>query len=200
MRTALADSPTRKRLLDAAEKLMLSQGFAATSVEEICDAAKLTKGSFFHYFESKDELGKAVLERYCADRRKGQETLLGTNPDPLSRIYTYLDTMAKSATDPSMSKGCLLGMFSQELCELNPEIQACCEQGFAGWTKRFAQELAAAKAKHAPRKDFRPQELAEHLIAVVQGSLILGKAQKDMRILAKGLRHYKAYVRSVFGK
>lgn len=197
MRAAHTDSPTKQRLLDAAQKLMLRNGFVATTVDEICETAKLTKGSFFYYFESKDELGRVLLERYCAYGYTLHEQMAGADPDPLKRVYAYLDNAAKMATDPS-TKGCLVGMFAQELCDLNPEIRACCEEGFAGWMKQFGEELAKAKATHVPKKAFKPQELAGYLISILEGSLILGKTQQDMRILATNLRHYKAYVKSLF--
>lgn len=198
MRTIQAPSHTKRRLLDAAQELMLAKGFVATTVDEICKAAKLTKGSFFHYFKSKDDLGRELLERFCADGQKLHQGFCGTDADPLKRVYSYLDNAAKMATDPSMNKGCLLGMFAQELCDRDPSIRATCEQGFGNWAKMFGQELARAKAKYAPRKTWDPTELAEHLIAVTEGSMILGKARKDMRMVAKGLRHFKAYVKSLF--
>src|SRR5689334_24216214 len=64
MRTAQTYTPTKEKLLDAAQQLMLSKGFPATTVDEICDTAGFTKGSFFHYFESKEQLGKEVLNRF----------------------------------------------------------------------------------------------------------------------------------------
>ena len=198
MRTAQADSPTRTRLLDAAQELMLTKGFAATTVDEICAAAKLTKGSFFHYFTSKDDLGQVLLQRFCADGQQLHRTFCGGETDPLKRVYAYIDAAAKMSAGPK-NKGCLLGMFSQELCDLNPQIRATCEQGFGDWARAFGEEMARAKAKYAPRKTFDPQELADHLIAVMEGGMILGKARKDMRMVARSLRHYKAYVKQLFG-
>ena len=64
MRTRQENPATREKLLETAQHLMLAKGYTATSVEEICEAADLTKGSFFHYFASKEDLGKAVLDRY----------------------------------------------------------------------------------------------------------------------------------------
>lgn len=197
MRTAQADSPTKERLLDAAQGLMLSKGFAATTVDEICEAAKLTKGSFFHYFKSKDELGRVLLERFCADGQKLREAFAGADPDPLKRVYAYLDNVTKEVSRPPF-KGCLLGMFAQELCERSPKIRASCEEGFASWAEAFGGALAKAKAKHAPKKSFNPQGLAEHLIAVLEGSIILAKAQQDPGVFVRNLKHFKAYVKSLF--
>lgn len=191
-------SPTRTRLLDAAQSLMLAKGFAATTVDEICEAAKLTKGSFFHYFESKDELGKVLLERFCGEAQRLHQAMMGDERDPLKRVYHYLDEVAAHAQRPEGRKGCLLGTFAQELCEAHPEIRAVCAQGFATWAKRFGEELARAKALHAPKAPFDPQSLAEHLIAILEGALILGKARKNPALVAAHVGHFKAYLKTFF--
>ena len=199
MRVAQESPPTKKRLLDAAERLMLTRGYAATTVDEICEAAHLTKGSFFHYFDSKGQLGREVLERFCAVGRKMHQACCGSESDPLKRVYTYLNKMIRMSKDPAMSKGCLLGLFSQELCDTNPQIRAACKKGFDDWARTFGEEVAKAKAAYAPRASFHPEELAEHLIAIMEGSMIMGKARRDMSIVGQNLAHFKAYIKSLFG-
>ena len=193
-----ATSATRERLLGAAQALMLAKGFSATTIEDICAAAKVTKGGFFHYFESKDELGTIVLKRFCESGQALHQNLCGRETDPLKRVYAYLDNMIKLSQDPVMSQGCLLGLFAQELATTNSAIRKACCEGFSEWAKGFAKELAAAKAKYAPRKSFDPDEVAEHLVAVTEGAMILGKSRKDMRVMAPHLRHFKAYVKSLY--
>lgn len=200
VRTAQSDSPTKDRLLDAAKRLMVTKGFAATTVDEICDEAKLTKGSFFHYFESKDQLGQVLLERFCADAQQMHEACYGVEADPLKRVYQYIDGAIALSKDPELSKGCLLGSFSQELADTNPTIRETCCAGFNDWATQFAGELAKAKAAYAPSAPFDPRELAEHFIAVIEGSIILGKARQDMRVVEQNLQHFKQYVKSLFGK
>ena len=198
VRTTLEPSPTKEKLLDAAERLMLAKGFVATTLDDICEAAEVTKGSFFHYFESKDQLGREVLERFCASGEKMHRAFCGSETDPLKRVYTYIDNAIKMSKNPAMSKGCLLGLFSQELCDTNPQIRTACKKGFDDWAKSFGREVAKAKAACAPQAPFDPQELAEHLIAVMEGSMILGKARRDMSIVGQNLAHFKAYVKSLF--
>lgn len=197
-RTAQADSPTKRKLMDAAQNLMLEKGFAATTLDEICGKAEVTKGSFFHYFDSKDDLGRQILERFCASGHALHGQLCAGQADPLKRVYGYIDGLITLSQDPVMGKGCLLGLFSQELCDTNPEIRKACCKGFDAWASQFGQEVAKAKAKYAPKAIFNPKDLAEHLIAVLEGSLIMGKARNDMRVVAQNLRHFKAYVRSLF--
>lgn len=198
-RTAQLNSPTKDKLLCAAQSLILEQGFAATSVDAICEKAGVTKGSFFHYFDSKDELGREVLERFCASSVKRHEGLCGAEKDPLKRVYGYIDGAIAMSRNPEMGKGCLLGLFSQEMCDTDSKIRETCRRAFDAWADQFAKELAKAKAKYAPKAGFKPKEIGEHLIAVMEGSMIIGKTRKNMAIVGQNLAHFKAYVESLFG-
>jgi TetR/AcrR family transcriptional repressor of nem operon len=201
MRTAQAQSPTKEKLLDAAQQLMLAKGFPATTVEEICNTAGFTKGSFFHYFESKEHLGKEVLDRfYVFLQQTVQQGSFRMKSDPLQRVYGYVDRFIEMATNPELPGGCLLGHFTQELADTHPEIRSLCAQHFAEWAALLKQELDEAKAKYAPKASFDTQSLAEYFISVMQGSRILATAKQDTRVFEQNLRHFKRYIKSLFEK
>ncbi len=125
MRTRQENPVTREKLLETAQHLMLAKGYTATSVEEICEASKLTKGSFFHYFAGKEDLGKAVLDRYVNGMLKAaQDAGFLKKSDPLQRVYGYVDFMIEISKDPARRSGCLLGNFAQVLTDTHPEIRA----------------------------------------------------------------------------
>ena len=195
------DNPDRKeRLLDAATQLMLGKGYVATTVDEICASADVTKGSFFYYFESKQALGKVLVERFSASHMQGMESgEWSTSDDPLDRVYGYIDFVITMSKDPSI-KGCLIGTFAQELSESHPEIKALCSSSFAQTAEMLREHLAAAKARHAPKASFDVASLAESYVAIVQGAMILMKAKDDRGVLARSLEHYKQYLRSLFGR
>ena len=201
MRRKLENSPAREKLLERAQELMLAKGFVATTVDEICKAAGLTKGSFFHYFRNKEELGKATLDRFV----QAQLDVVGRGsfrkkPDPLDRLYGWVDSVIEASKSPLAQKGCLLGNFSQELSDTHPEIRSQCARRFSEWTDLLKKDLDEAKARHLPRSRLDSQSLAEHFIAVIQGSLILAKAKQDFSMVEKNLGHFKRYLESVFGK
>lgn len=207
MRVAQEHPPTKEKLLDAAQRLMLAKGFEATSVEEICEEASLTKGSFFHYFESKEELGKAVLEHFCeAKMREFQAAPFLKKTDPLERVYGQIDftiemsKKKKMKDDPGARDGCLVGTFTQELSTTHPAIRSLCAQKFAQWTGGFKQELDAAKAKYAPHAHLDTRSVAEHFLAVLEGSILLAKAKQDPSVVGQNLQHFKQYLRSLFGR
>jgi TetR/AcrR family transcriptional repressor of nem operon len=186
-------------LLDAAQCLMLAKGFPATTVDEICETAGLTKGSFFHYFESKDHLGKAVLERYAL---QGLGRLASApfrlQSDPLERIVASIDFWIDRMTDPTTECGCLLGNFAQELSDTHPEIRAQCAKFFAQWTTMLKQDFDEARAIYRPRARIDTHGLAEHYVAVIEGALLLAKATRDRKVFERNLTHLKSYLQSVF--
>jgi TetR/AcrR family transcriptional repressor of nem operon len=199
MRKAHPAPPTKEKLLDAAQELMLSKGFTATSVEEVCAAAGLTKGSFFHYFEGKEDLGMVVAQRFYLFMAEAFRLApFHQEKDPLDRVLGYIDCLIEVSRNPMAGRGCLLGTFVQELSETHPKIRDVCAGCFAEQANRFKKDLDEAKAKHAPRARWDSLSLAEHLIAVAQGAIILAKAKQDHKVLEESLLHFKEYVRCLF--
>jgi len=199
MKSSHTDSPTKEKLLDSAQRLMLAKGFSATSVEEICRAAGLSKGSFFHYFESKEHLGKEVLAQFWLSiQQVVRDGPFRQKSDPLQRIYGYVDFVVLMASGGLLNHGCLVGTFAQELSDTHPEIRRECERRFEQWAKALTRDLDAAKAKYAPKARFSPQGVAEHFIAVLEGSLILAKTKQEMGVVERNLRHFKRYLKSLF--
>ena len=199
MRTATKDSPTKAKLLDAAQKLILENGFVGTSVDEICKAAKLTKGSFFHYFESKEKLGVELLTRYCASaKEKFKKGCCQEEKDPLKRIYNFLDCMIEMGKQNP--HGCLLGGMSQELADSHPDIRSICSEAFKGLAEGMTGEFEKAKKMHAPKASWTARSLANQLVTLMQGSLLLGKVTHDKRFAEDSIRHFKGYLEHLFGK
>jgi TetR/AcrR family transcriptional regulator, transcriptional repressor for nem operon len=193
---------SKDKLLEAAHGLFLSQGFSATSVDQICRKAKLTKGGFFHYFKSKDDLGKAVLERFCASSHQAmmQSGCCTKNPDPLDRVFANLDCVADQAKQGEKYKGCLIATFAQEMSDSHPQIQAICAQGLKGWAKMIKDDLQLAKKKYSPRSAIDVQSLAEYCVGVIEGAQVMAKATDNPSAIRKSIEHLKQYLEMLFKK
>ncbi len=199
MRTTNPDAPTKRKLLEAAQQLMLVKGFPATTVDEICTVAGVTKGSFFHYFADKEEIGAAVLDHFVAGRIQAvQGAAFHKLSDPLKRVYGYIDFMAKMSRDSSSMPSCLLGNFAQDLSDTHPRLLAHCGRHFDHWAQMLKRELDQAKARYAPKAAFDTLSLADHCITVLEGALILAKAKQDRKVIEKQLRHLKSYLQNLF--
>jgi len=195
-------SLTKEKLLDVAHGLFLNQGFSATSIDKICRAAKVTKGGFFHYFKSKDELGKAVLERFCAASHSimKEAGCCEKTPDPLERVFANLDGVVHYVKSSSASKGCLIATFTQEMSGSNPQIQAMCAEGLKGWAAMIKKDLQLAQKKYVPRARLDIAGLADYCVAVVEGAQVMAKATKSPAVIGKNIEHLKRYLEILFKK
>jgi len=190
MRTANPKAPTKEKILASAIKKMLVHGFAATSVDEIIEDAGTTKGSFFHFFKSKEELAKAALDRFVCDQlERFQSAPFQKEKDPRKRVLGRIDFVIAIFKDPSMPKSCLLGNLSQELASTNSEFRSLCGKMFSLASEEFARDLKAAGCRDAV-------SLGNMFSSIVQGSLILGKAKQDATIAILNLKHFKQYLRT----
>ncbi len=191
---------TRDKILDVARDLFLDQGFSATSIDAICREARITKGGFFHYFKSKEDLGKAALNRFCESSHKlmQEEGCCQKNPDPLDRVFANLDCVIGYAKRTSGHKGCLIATFAQEMSQTHPEIQSMCVDGLRGWAGILKNELKMAKKKYIPRSSLDVGSLADHCVSVVEGAQILAKATKSVKPMEESIGHLKKYLTILF--
>ncbi len=192
---------TKEQLLQTAMELMLAKGFTAVTVDEISEKSGITKGGFFHYFESKEDLGKSALEYYWQLRVQTiQEMPFNNIKDPLKRLHGFLDSFSAAAKNPLVPKSCLIGNFSQELSATYPGIRSLCEQKFSMFSDILKQILDEVKEKYAVKSSINTKSLAEHFIAIFQGALILAKAKRDTKVIEESIRHFRQYVETLFKK
>lgn len=181
--------------------LMLRQGYAATTVDQVCTDAGLTKGSFFHYFKNKEQIGKAAIDYFACCRQdsfaKGDFNQL---KDPLDRLLGMLDFMATTASDPKSPRACLVGNLAQELSQTHPELRSCCEESFNRWTAEFASLLEDAKARHPDASDFDPRSVATLILSLIQGSIVVAKTRQDPGIFSENIQHSRAYIQNLFAR
>jgi TetR/AcrR family transcriptional repressor of nem operon len=171
---------------------MLTQGFVGTGVEDVCAAAGVTKGAFFHYFPSKEALALAVLRTWVEENACAfQNASFAGETDPLKRLHGYLDTVIAFSRDPTRPVGCLVGMFAQELAETHPEVRSFCAESFDALRRSFMGVIEAARA---PNAAIDAGSLADHFIAVLQGALILARARQDRRIVERQVEHFRTYL------
>ena len=191
----------RGRLLDAAVDVIRAQGYSATSVDDICARAGLTKGGFFHHFRSKEACALAAAAHFAARA----ETLFVAAPfrqlaDPRDRVLGYVD-FRKSILQGALPQfTCLLGTMVQEAYETNPDIRAACDRYIGEHAAFVAEDIAESKALYAPDADWTPESVAFFTQSVIQGAFILAKAQGDARIAADCLDHLRRYLESLFAR
>ncbi len=191
----------RVRLLDAAIDVVRQKGLTATSVDDLCSAAGVTKGAFFHHFESKEALAVAAVEHWSLTT--GAMFAAATYhelPEPMARIMGYLDLRAAFITedDDASEYSCLAGTMVQEAFQTSPAIRdACCESIF-GHAATLEEDFASAIELYEPTSDVTAAGLARHTQTVLQGAFILGKASNDPSVALDSIEHLRRYFQLLF--
>jgi len=191
----------RQRLLDAAVMIVRQKGFAATSVDDLCREAGVTKGAFFHHFASKDALGVAAAD-YWSTMTGGffADAPYHHHADPLERVLGYLDFRRAILQGTLPEFTCLAGTLLQEVHQSSPAIAAACDASISAHAGRIEADIAAAMAQHGIAADWTAASLALHTQAVLQGAFILAKAKGGPAIAADSIDHLQRYIRLLFGR
>lgn len=195
-------SETKRKLLDAGVSLMRAKGFNATTVDDICETAGVTKGAFFHYFEGKSDIARAAIERFREGKHEEfQAAEFRTLADPLDRVYGRLDFIKENIGGTKRrTKGCLIGMLAQELALTHPEFRSLCRDSFNRIAREFEADLTEAKRLHAPNVEFDPKALALLYVSIYQGSTMMAKASGDNLVMLNNLEQFRRYLDLLFGR
>ncbi len=190
----------REKLLHAALKLIRTKGYGATTVDDLCKQAGVTKGAFFHHFKSKEEAAISATQFWNANTGAlFANADYHNHEDPLDQVIAYIDFRAqllKMGGLPDVT--CLLGTTVQETFETNPALREACNVGITGHAETIRDMIAAAKARHAPNATWSAESLALHTQAVIQGAFILAKARNDVQLAHDSIIHLRRYFELLF--
>lgn len=177
---------TRTKLLDAARDVIRTKGYAATTVDDICQQAGVTKGGFFHHFASKEQLAKAALDAFGAMASElfhaAPYTLL---PDPRDRLLGYVDFRAAILGGEIAEFTCLYGTTVQETYATHPELRAAADAGMSEHIDMLVCDIEAAKALYAPDAAWSPVTVGYFIQSVLQGAFIFAKVKQGPDVVVK---------------
>ena len=198
--TRVPRGEARARLIEAGRSLVRRQGFAATSVDDLCAAAGVTKGAFFHHFASKEALGVALVR----DWTETTGAMFAAHPynaapDPLDRVFAYIDLRRSLLDMPLPEFTCVAGTTVQETYLTAPAIREAAADSLASGADHVRAHLAQALAAH-PVPGVSADSLARFFQVVVQGGIILAKAAGDAAPAREALDHLERYLRLLFGR
>ncbi len=136
---------TREHLIEIGLQRIHKIGYTATGVMEILDLAGVPKGSFYHYFRSKEAFAQEVLQRYASREAQRWETILGDDKlPPLKRLRKYFNELVTVYGQKGPISGCLLGQMSVEVAEHSPDIQSLLSSAFDDWQQAIAASSSIA--------------------------------------------------------
>jgi TetR/AcrR family transcriptional repressor of nem operon len=189
----------RHKLLEAALSAIRTKGYAATTVDELCAAAGVAKGSFFHHFKSKEAVAVAAAD-YWSEMTGAvfAAAPYHRHADPLERVLGYIDFRKALLVGEVPEFTCLIGTMVQEVYETSPEIRDACDASISGHAATIETYIAEAMRVHGIRADWTAQSLALHTQAVLQGAFILAKAKGGAAIAAASIDHLRRYIELLF--
>lgn len=189
----------RKKLLDAAMSMIRTRGYQATTIDELCAAAGVAKGSFFHHFKDKEALGVA-LAAYSSERSGAffAAAPYHRHADPLDRVLGYIDFRKSLLTGDVSKFSCLFGTIVQEVYSTNPEICAAWDASITSHAATVEVDIAEAVARRGIRDGWTPESLALHTQAVLQGAIILAKAKGNAADAVASVEHLRRYIEFLF--
>ncbi|HUD52987.1 TetR/AcrR family transcriptional regulator [Parvibaculum sp.] len=194
-----AKPDAKTKLLDAALSVIRTKGYSATTVDELCAAAGVTKGAFFHHFKSKEALGVAAAEHWSETTgAMFAKAPYHDHSDPLERILGYVAFRKELLQGGVPEFTCLVGTMVQETYETAPAIRDACDRSISGHAATLEADIEAAMRERGMSPDWTPRSLALHTQAVLQGSFILAKAKGGAEIAADSIDHLIRYLELLF--
>ena len=199
MPSVLAKPSARTKSLGSALAVIRAKGYAATSVDDLCAAAGVTKGGFFHHFKSKEDLAVAAADFWS----ETTGALFASAPyhahrDPLDRLLGYIDFRKAILIGGIPEFTCLAGTMVQETYETNPAIRDACARAIYEHAEKIKTDIAAAIAQRGIEPPWSAESLALHMQAVLQGAFILAKAKGGAQVAAESINHLRRYVELLF--
>ena len=186
---------SKLKLIEAATDVIRAKGYAATTVDDICHRAGVTKGSFFHHFKSKDDLAVAAAtyfgemsdDLFAAARYRKLA-------DPLDRLLGYLNFRGELLQGELPDYTCLLGTLVQETYATHPHIRAACERGLSSHIAELTRDVEAAKRLYAPKAGWSAEGVGCFIQAALQGAFIFAKAKQGPDVVRETLEHLRRYL------
>lgn len=194
---------TRERILSVAEAMVLRQGFTATGINGIIAAAGITRNGFFYHFRDKNELAKALLLRFRDHDDAIFRELIGRADalidDPLHAFLAFLKLFAQVMADlPERHPGCLVASYCYQDQFFSSEVRELSQEFVLGWRRRFRERLDAISTRYPPPVHVDLDALADLVVTLVEGGIILDKVRRDGRTLPRQIMLARSLIQMTF--
>ncbi len=194
---------TRDLLLAAAKKHVMSKGFAGTSIDDILKETGLTKGAFFHHFKGKADLARELVQNYALGdlemfRRMDRESQ-EVSDDPLEQMMEFLrlfEVYISNSEDPA--PGCMYAVYTYESRQFDPEVLDFVSDTIRQWTSIYVRKFQEVIDRYPPALPVTARELAEMIVAIIEGGLVLQRAHGDTDTTQRQSKQFRNYLKLLF--
>lgn len=194
---------TRLRIMDAAQAMILNQGYGGTSVDQVINSVGLTKGAFFHHFNSKSDLAKALIQRYADEGiRVFADTLDRSSKlsdDPLQQLLILVGLYIEifdGLAEPYA--GCLMASYVYELQQFDDDVRPIINMEMLHWRKVLTAQIDRIKLRYPPREEVDSAALADMFLSTFEGAFVISKALGEPEVTAAQLTLYKTFLEALF--
>jgi len=186
---------TRDVLLETGKQIFLKRGYNHAGIESILQASGVPKGSFYHYFGSKEDFGLEVLNRFAESHNADLDRYLGDSSlKPLERLRRLAEAKCDWMERQDCRNGCLVGNLSQEMADQSEAFRSRLGEIFRGWVDRYAACFREAQEAGEIAERVNPHELAEFWLNSWQGAILRAKTARSTEPLRTFLDTMFGYV------
>jgi len=196
-------APTKEKILNTAESLVLDYGFAGTSVDKVIAKAGITKGTFFYHFKTKADLAKALIERFHKKEQATFDQFMNRaeklSRDPLQQFLIFIglfEELLDQMDEPY--PGCLFASYLYQSQAFDEETICFCTDVMLGWRKFCGDKIRQIIETRQPRRPVTADSLADMFVCILEGTLLLSKALGDAKLAGPQLEHYRQYIELLF--
>jgi TetR/AcrR family transcriptional regulator, transcriptional repressor for nem operon len=194
---------TRERIMDLAEDAIMSKGFAATSIEELVEAAGITKSGFFYHFRDKNDLARQLVARFVAHDNaifdQLTERARALSDDPLQSFLIFLKLFAEMMDDlPNLHPGCLVASITYQDRAFDREVSRLTREAVLDWRARFLAWLTEIAELYPPRLPVDLEALADQVNVTADGAIITSRAIGDKSVIGRQARLLHDFVKLLF--
>jgi len=195
---------TRERIMDMAYESIVQKGFAATSIEELVEAAGITKSGFFYHFKDKNDLARQLFDRFLSEDEQIIDTLESRarelSDDPLQSFLIFLNLYAQMMDDmETLHPGCMVASVTYQDRMFDADVRQMNIDYLMRMRERFGRWLGEIAAVSPPRHEIEMTDLADALTGIVEGAIVLSKALGDEGLMGRQMRIYRNHIRLLFG-
>lgn len=171
---------TKTQLLDAGIEIMLEKGYNNTGIMEVLHSTGVPKGSFYYYFDSKEDFGLQIINHFDATyQAKLSATLGDTTKTPIERLLSYCESTVGMLEQNACRKGCLIGNLSQEMADQSEVFRHRLREIMLDWRAKFADCIRQGQDAGEVSKEFDADSLAEFFQSGWSGAVMRSKTMKS---------------------
>ncbi|MGV9847413.1 TetR/AcrR family transcriptional regulator [Streptomyces sp. NPDC003442] len=181
MPATVRSSDTRRNILDTAQRIMAHKGYSAVGINEVLKEAGVPKGSFYHYFTSKDAFGEALLKSYFADYVADMDRILApSGRSAAERLMAYWQQWRETQSFDHCQGKCLAVKLSAEVADLSEPMRLSLKEGTDAVVDRIARAIADGLKDGSLSIDGTPRDVARPLYDLWLGASVMAKIHRSL--------------------